>query len=99
MRRVEEDESRRARRTRQPAAPDVGARRDATGGVRAALVSFVYLQYVCKKYQTSYWTMTAVTMLYEKVKGVFHHRWCPKPLGALFDRIAGLVQKYAARSR
>ena len=68
-------------------------------GVRAALVSFVYLQYVCKKYQTSYWTMTAVTMLYEKVKGVFHHRWCPKPLGALFDRIAGLVQKYAARSR
>lgn len=68
-------------------------------GVRTLIVSLFYMQYLFKRYHTSFWTQTAVTTLHDKAKGIFHHRFCPSPVGMLFDRLVLLIQKIAAWTR
>jgi len=67
----------------------------AANGLRSAVLAFFYFQYVARRYNSSFWTKQAVTALTEKLNGIFHHRYCPAPVGMLFDRLKGVVAMLA----
>lgn len=68
-------------------------------GMRGAVLAFFYFRYVARRHATQYWTQQAVRALSDKLAGVFHHRWSPKPVGMLFDRIKSLVAMAAEKSQ
>jgi len=66
-------------------------------GLRTAAAAFFYIQYLSKRYKTSWWHQTAVNTILEKVGHIFHHKYCPSPIGAVYDRIIGLLGKLISR--
>jgi len=70
-----------------------------THGTRVLAVSILYIQYLLNRYNNSHWTQLAVGALTEKADGAFHHRYCPSPVGAIYDRFKGGIASLAARLR
>jgi len=68
-------------------------------GGRVVVLSGFYFQYLARRYVASFWTQHAVKILSEKAAGIFHHRYCPAPVGMLFDRLLALIGSLAARVR
>jgi len=68
-------------------------------GLRAGVLVFFYFQYVARRHSHDYFTQQAVTTLTENMNGIFHHKWCPSPIGMLFDRLKGLVALAATKVR
>jgi len=71
----------------------------AVHGFRVAVLSGFYFQYVSRRYVISFWTKQAVVVIAGKAHGLFHHRYCPAPLGALHDKAVGLIGSLAVRVR
>ena len=68
-------------------------------GFRALVLAGLYFQYVARRHAASFWTRQAVTIISDKASGVFHHRFCPSPVGMLFDKLLALIGSLAARVR
>jgi hypothetical protein len=68
-------------------------------GFRLLVLTVLYFQYVSRRHAASFWTRQATTILAEKASGFFHHRYCPSPIGALYDRLFALIVTLAARVR
>lgn len=65
-------------------------------GMRMGVLALVYFQYVVKRNRTNFMTKQAVTLLTDKAGQIFHHKWCPRPVGAAFDGVKKLVAKAAS---
>lgn len=68
-------------------------------GFRLLVLAVLYFQYVARRHAASFWTRQATTILAEKASGFFHHRYCPSPIGALYDKLFALIVTLAARVR
>ncbi|KAL1525288.1 hypothetical protein AB1Y20_020150 [Prymnesium parvum] len=66
-------------------------------GLRAAVLAFFYFRYVARRHASNFWTKQTVSALHDKLSGIFHHRWCPAPVGMVFDRLKGLVALAASK--
>jgi hypothetical protein len=69
-----------------------------THGLRAAVISVVYVQNVAKSYHTSWYHRTAVEAITQKMDGLMHHRRCPVIVSSLYARVQGLFSSYARRT-
>lgn len=68
-------------------------------GARVLVLTGFYFQYVSRRHANSFWTKQAVSVLSEKAQNLFHHRFCPGPVGMVFDKLLALVGNLAARVR
>ena len=68
-------------------------------GFRLLVLGVLYFQYVARRHAASFWTRQATTILAEKASGFFHHRYCPSPIGALYDKLFALIVTLADRVR
>uniref|UniRef100_A0A7S4F3V7 Uncharacterized protein n=1 Tax=Chrysotila carterae TaxID=13221 RepID=A0A7S4F3V7_CHRCT len=66
-------------------------------GARGIAVSFVYGQYLTKRYKTSWWTRTSIVALDEKAQGLMRHRYCPAIVTKAYEKIKSAVVAYANR--
>jgi len=69
-------------------------------GMRVLPVSILYVQYLFKRYNSpspsAWWTRTAVKALTERADSLFHHRFCPAPVGKLYEGAKGLMLKFGS---
>ena len=68
-------------------------------GFRVLVLAGLYFQYVARRHAASFWTRQAVTIMSDKASGLFHHRFCPSPVGMLFDKLLALIGSLASRVR
>ena len=68
-------------------------------GVRVLVLAGLYFQYVARRHAASFWTQQAVTIISQKVASLFHHRFCPSPVGMLHDKLVAFIGSLAARVR
>ena len=68
-------------------------------GFRVLILASLYFQYVARRHAASFWTQQAVTIISSKAASLFHHRFCPSPIGMLFDKLIALIGNLAARVR
>jgi hypothetical protein len=68
-------------------------------GPRAALLSFFYFQYVCRRYKSNSQTVQTVQIFVQKLDGWCKHRFVPAPLQHVYERakravgwVAGKIQ-------
>lgn len=66
-------------------------------GMRSIASSYLFIQYLFKRYKTSRWTQLAINQLTEKLDGVMQHRFVPGIVGGLYGKLKGLVAGMAAR--
>ena len=68
-------------------------------GMRVVVLSGFYFQYVSRRYAASFWTQQAVAIISQKASGLFHHRYCPAPIGMLYDKLYLAIGWAAAKVR
>jgi hypothetical protein len=60
-------------------------------GYRAALLGFLFLQYVARRYKANPQTSLIVGLLVERLDGIAQHRFVPSPVHALYRRAKSAV--------
>lgn len=60
-------------------------------GYRAALLSFFYFQYVCRRYRSNPSTVQTVSLFVGKVESVCKHRYVPAPAQRGYETIKGAI--------
>lgn len=56
---------------------------------------FLHLQFLRFKFMTSRHSQFAWAQIAQTLDKGFHHRFCPRPVGAIFDKIKGFIRRYA----
>jgi len=68
-------------------------------GARALVLSFLYFQYVCRRYKTNAQTVQTVRLFVEKVDGIGKHRYVPAPIQTAYGRVKWAIGFAAEKLR
>jgi len=66
-------------------------------GLRNIGILFIYLKFLSWRYDSSEWTKRAVWQLRDKAGEYAHHRYAPKVVGLVYEKIKQLIGAYYSR--
>ena len=69
----------------------------AVQGLRAAILSFFFFQYVSRRYKSNPQTVQTLRLFVERVDSLFAYRFVPGGVRAMYEKVKGLIGSLATR--